>query len=110
MAIWIIVAIVFAVYAVAAMLDTWISDVGVKSGVAVEGNTWLDWLSGSNKPSTKAYILYALGEAVVLSGFAIFGAVTGNPYAALISCGPWIAMIVKHLQGYVAWRKLGTKI
>lgn len=110
MIIWVIVAAIFVAYAVASTLDTWISDVGVKSGIAVEGNDWLNWFAGSNKPSTKAYVLYSIGEAAVLSSFAVFGAATANPYCAIISCGPWIAMIIKHIQGYRAWRKLGIKL
>jgi hypothetical protein len=86
---WILIGVVFAIYAVADFLDCAISDAGIKSGVAVEGNTLIVWLDGTNKPGTKTYVLYGLGEALVLSAPAIFGLATANPYVAIISIGPW---------------------
>lgn len=107
---WILIAAVFIVYAITASLDWWISAVGVQTGKAVEGNSLVVKIFGTDKPSAKDYVLYGVGEAFVLSIPALFELVTGNPYAALISAGPYTAMIVKHLQGYKAWRKYGVSI
>ena len=53
-------------YLVASIMDYYISYVGVHKGSALEGNGLITYLFGA-KPSLLQYMLYALGEAVVLS-------------------------------------------
>lgn len=108
--IWLPIAAVFVAYAVCNFLDNAISVVGIRSGVAVEGNTLLVKLAGTDKPPVTAYILYGSGEALLLSIPAIVGIALHRPPWGIVSCGPWIAMIARHIQGYESWRKLGVKL
>jgi hypothetical protein len=108
--IWVIIAVVFALYIISLILDFKISLKGIAQGVAVEGNTLLDKLAGTNKPSAKAFILYGIGEAIILGFPAWFGALTDNPYFAIISLGTLGVMVVKHYLGYRAWVKFGVKL
>ena len=63
---YIAVVIAFLFYIISSVMDYVISHVGTQRGVADEGNGIITGLFGQ-KPSLLQYLLYALGEAVVLS-------------------------------------------
>lgn len=101
----------FAFYIISMILDNAISAVGIKSGVAVEGNTWINGLFGTDKETAWQYVIYGSLEALLLSATAIVSLVHPAFYLGLwLSGGAWIGMGIKHLQGFSEWRKLGTKL
>jgi hypothetical protein len=107
MELWIMVVITGAFYLSGAVADTVIALRGLAKGVAVEGNTLLVWLAGTERPSLKDYILYDLGEVGVLS-LGLIALWTSRPELVALSIGPYIGMGVKHWLAVRSWMKDGV--
>jgi len=100
-----------AFYLTCMVADSVISVKGIKAGVAVEGNTWINAIFKTNKETATDYVLYDLIEAVGLSVAGIVALVHPAFYLGLfLSSGMYIGMGVKHIQGVLAWKKYGVAL
>jgi hypothetical protein len=89
------------------LYDVAMTEKGIKAGVAVEGN---DWLVGQKPSALALYLRDSLVLAFCVAPTALLATVFHNlplAYGALIS--PVIYGYV-HLQGGLAWKKLGVKL
>lgn len=103
---YIAVVIALLFYIISSVMDYVISYVGTQRGVADEGNGIITGLFGQ-KPSLLQYLLYALGEAVVLSLPALLFLIT-KPYGVCGLLATYGTMSVKHVIAYMQWKKLGA--
>ena len=88
-------------YVICMFLDSFFSVKGIKAGIAVEGNTLLNKIFGTDKETARDYVLYDAVELVALSAAFYLG--------LWLSAGAYVGMGIKHLQGALAWHKLGVK-
>jgi hypothetical protein len=101
----------FVFYVLSMVADSTISVKGIKAGVAVEGNTWIDTLFGTVKETPMDYVLYDLLEAAALSAAGVIALIHPAFYLGLfLTSGLYLGMTVKHIQGVLAWMKLGVKL
>ena len=103
---YIAVVIAFLLYLVASLMDYIISYVGVHRGVALEGNGVITEMFGA-KPSLGQYLLYALGEAVVMTIPGLLFLIA-KPYGVCGLLATYGTMGVKHAIAYMQWKKLGA--
>jgi len=103
---YIAVVIALLFYIISSVMDYVISHVGTQRGVADEGNGIITELFGQ-KPSLGQYLLYALGEAVVLSIPALLFLIA-KPYGVCGLLATYGTMGVKHVIAYLQWKKLGA--
>lgn len=101
-----ILALAFAT--VADTLDDRITQKGIDAGLAVEGNTYIDKIFHTNKPTLAQRLLVnfaiivgltILGMCLLPAGFLVFA-----PIAGLIVTG------IKHMNGWRDWQKLFSKV
>lgn len=105
LAYFIVLVVLFVLAVVAAAADASETEIGIKAGVAVEGNSAIDWIWRTQKPTfgeTFAYDLVRLGifAGLGVAGELVHGKLTfGIPFAiaALIALG------LKHYQGARQW-------
>ena len=91
----------------ATIYDVKMSVKGIKAGIAVEAN--YTWLYGTDKPTALQYYAVNLPFVVLACGASIAAYCLHNPafyYGGL--SGP-AALGAKHIQGGLAWLKLGVK-
>jgi hypothetical protein len=101
----------FVFYVLSMIADSTVSVKGIKAGVAVEGNTWINALFGTNKETPKDYAVYDLIEAVGLSAAGIVALLHPAFHLGLyLSSGMYIGMGIKHIQGVLAWKKYGISL
>ena len=89
------------------VFDITVSEKGIKAGVAVEAN--YTWLYGTDKPTALQYYAVSLPLVALACGASIAAYCLHNPafyYGGL--SGP-AALGAKHIQGGLAWLKLGVK-
>ena len=85
--------------------DVTLTSIGLKKGLAVEGNTFLI----GSKPSTLAlYLRDALVLAMCTAPSVVFYAAAHNIHLALGALSAPVVYGVKHLLGGLAWKKLGA--
>ena len=97
-------------YVICMFLDSFFSVKGIKAGIAVEGNTLLNKIFGTDKETARDYVLYDAVELVALSAAGIVSLLYPAFYLGLwLSAGAYVGMGIKHLQGALAWHKLGVK-
>lgn len=94
-------AFIFA--SVADIMDDRITQRGIAAGVAVEGNTYIDRLFGSNKTTFAQRLMV---NFAIISGISLLALVHVLQPAALVGL---TVVGIKHLKAYFAWRKLGAK-
>ena len=103
---YIAVVIALLFYIISSVMDYVISYVGTQRGVADEGNGVITELFGA-KPSLGQYLLYALGEAVVMTIPALLFLIA-KPYGVCGLLATYGTMGVKHAIAYMQWKKLGA--
>jgi hypothetical protein len=105
-----IVTILFVIALVgvvlAASYDIVLTNRGIQKGVAVEGNSWIDFIFGTNKPRLFDLILFETVIDLLMSGPAIYGFIGHNPILVCVTLGMFVAWIARHIQGGLAWAKL----
>jgi len=104
----IILIVAFICYLLSSFLDYVISDKGVAAKDAQEGNSLVTYLFGSH-PSLAEYILYAIGEAGVLS-LPLLLMFVSVPLGFCGALAGWGVMTVKHFIAYRQWLKDGAKL
>jgi hypothetical protein len=89
-----------------AIFDNTLTRKGIEKGVAVEGNTWLDTIFGTNKPSSLDLYLFEVIAIAIICAPAAFGYGFHIPALVYGSCGGFVARSVQHIKGGLAWIKL----
>lgn len=100
------VVLVIAAQAAAFYLDYSISVRGLAKGVALEGNWVVGKLFGT-KPTPKQLLIGLIPQDAAVTAIVIALAVA-SPYAGIIGFGVVAGAIVKHVQNYFAWKRLGA--
>lgn len=103
MIIALIVAIVFLI--IGCSLDTYITDKGIRKGVAVEGNTMIQHFFGF-KPSLRQLIMFWVSfYSPFIIASLVFNRIT---QLAVLFISMFSVMAVKHTKEYFNWRKYGA--
>lgn len=89
-------------------VDVFITDRGIRTGVAEEGNSIIRAIIGS-RPTLTQLSLYEGSWFVLLTGLSLYFAISGNIISALFF-GSSIAKAGLHLKGFLAWHRLGVRL
>lgn len=99
----VIVSFAFAV--VADVLDSYYTNKGIKAGVAVEGNSYIVALAGTDKPSFLKVLLISMLIPILPVG--ILGLIVGYGSPAAIVFSTMLVLTgIKHVNGARAWVNL----
>lgn len=93
---------------IAGFLDAHITDLGIRKGIAVEGNELLTKLSGTVRPKFWQINVYNFGQMLVLSVPGIFGIFYNNNPLIFLSAVMLATDAAGHVKGFFQWRKLGA--
>jgi hypothetical protein len=88
------------------IFDNTLTHKGIEKGVAVEGNTWLDTIFGTDKPTLLDLYLFEIIAIAIICIPAGFGFAFHIPALVYASCGGFVARSVQHIKGGLAWIKL----
>lgn len=93
----------------AGFLDAHITDLGIRKGISVEGNSMITGLWRTSRPKLWQLITFNLIQASVLCVFAILSPWNSEPGVFLmLSASALGADAARHFQGAWKWRRLGA--
>ncbi len=91
--------------------DSYMSDKGIRAGVAVESNPMITFIAGTDKPTF--FQLYVIDAGVIRVPLFIFTFLMPGPNAyphtwEAFGIGAFISIGIKNILGGLKWRKLMT--
>lgn len=99
-----------AVDAAGTVFDAVYSEQGIKHGYAVEGNTLINKLFGTVKPSAVQLYVENFAQLAIIFGLAAVGITYGSENIPYVAFGGGVLSLIldgfKHLQGGLKWRYL----
>lgn len=83
---------------------TW-TEAGIKAKVGVEGNSAIDWIWRTQKPTFGETFAYDLVRLGIVAGLGIAGEILQGHFAFFVpaAIGAQIALALKHYQGARQW-------
>ncbi len=103
---WIVLIAMLIVGCLAFYLDWKITLIGLAKGSAIEDDTVVVWLFGNKPDEVQLFlgILVVDGPVMILTGLIGFAGIG----AQIMGCGILAGLVVRHIQNYLAWKKLGA--
>jgi len=93
---------------IAGFFDAHITDIGIRKGVAVEGNEFMTKLFRTVRPKFWQISVYNFGQTALLSVPGVFGIVYNNNPLIFLSAVMLSTDAAGHVKAFFAWRKLGV--